>query len=491
MSLQQILVATSGTAKLFDSFSTSHLGIWSLQKERTDYTGYAVRAGLAADSGATTLDIGFLADGSFDMATYSAFGTGSERIVKWYDQSSNGFDLSRAWSATLCPTIRTSTYNNVPCIFFGAAGGSLGNAGFDDWSGLTDLNLFLARKLSAVYNGYAIANTAASRAIYQGSLNRNTWWGAIGSADNQFQNTINTAGNFLRCQFNGAGADDAAKGPLYLNTFAESRDTWDGTWPTTYPSGAGFYINGDNTGGNCQYSCEHFAVYYVGQALTAPQVTAINSSVNARFFTLTDSQLFCTGDSLTLNSANGGPSSSGAYANILKASLDIYTGTTWNLFDLTLDAEAAATAVRVLQINQGNANVLDQIDVHYPNHVVVAWAGTNDLATGSTAAAALTASVNLATASFNNRASVYYINMLPRQDLGAGNAAFEASRTTYNAGLVAALSGIATVVDIASISQLQDPTNTTYYVGDNVHLNDAGNALVAAAVAAAIEPNIV
>lgn len=461
-------------------------GIWSLRLSNPDYTGYAVRAGLAADSGATTLDIGFNADGSFDMDAYEGFGTGSERIVTWYDQSGNGYNLTRAWSATLCPIVRTSTYNNQPCIYF--ATGSIGNAGFNPWGGLADANVFVAKRQTQIYNAYTFANAAGSGYIYTGESNRRVYWGLISSVDSQYYNTANSAGTVWRCQFDGAGATNALKARLYLNGTEETRDTGNGSWGATFPSAAGFYLNGDSAGNNAQLLCEYWAVYYNGTDMSTDDVAATYDYLNYYFFALEDSQIFCCGDSLTLNSANGGPSDPDAYPNLLDVSLSATTGTAWLLRDVSLTAEAGAQTERVLQMMEANGATLDSIDTHYSNHVVVAWAGTNDLAAGDSAATALTGSLNITTPASERGATVYYLNMLPRKDLGGGNAAFEASRTTYNADLATTLGATATVVDVATL--LPDCEDLTYYLSDKVHLNDAGNAVVANAVAEAIEANL-
>lgn len=473
----------AGSAGLpFDNIAMTHAGLWDLQKVRTDYAGDAVRVGLAADSGATTLDIGFLADGSFDMAAYSAFGTGSERIITWYDQSGNGFDLSRAWSAANCPIIRTSTYNSKPCVYF-ASGNALINAGFTDWNGLADVNLFIARRLEGPGSG-VVAGGTNSNSYMLINTNRIVYWTITGS--NQYYNQARTAGALDRYQFQGSGMP---RTKFWENTIALTADVEASAPGATFPNQTGLAVNSipDGTQGS---SLECFAMYYLGQSLSDPNVTAINTALNDSYFTFTASQIACCGDSLTLNSANGGSAAPGAYPNVLDTSLSSLTGTTWNLFPLASSAEAGAATARVLQIIESPNNVFDQIDTHYPNHIVVAWAGTNDIGAGGTAAAALTGSLNITTPAYARGASVYYLNMLPRQDLGAGNAAFEASRLTYNAGLAAALGATATVVDVAGIAQLQDPNDTNYYISDKVHLNDAGNALVAAVVAAAIEADI-
>lgn len=466
----------------------THAGLWDLQKVRTDYTGYAVRAGLAADSGATTLDIGFLADGSFDMATYSAFGTGSERIVKWYDQSGNGLDLSHSWSATLCPIVRTSAYNGKPSVYFN--GGSLANAGFTDWNGSAHVNVIAAIKPGNTGAGYLWAGGGQGHGSYfivNGTSGQNLWQQWQSSCREFYNYATGYGGSLYSWLYDGTQGTAANRLKLNFNTVDMLVTSTVGTTPATFESETGFVLNGID--GGQALIADYFAVYYLGQATDAPTLTALESSLNTRYLSPSGAQLFCLGDSLTSNSANGGAADPDAYANLLTDNLDSGTAIEWSLYALNSTSEGGADTERVLELNSVGAGALVNIDTHYGNSVTVCWAGTNDLYDGDSAATALTGSVALAQACKDWGATVYYINMLPRLNT-LNDPVFEASRVTYNAGLAAAMNGIATVIDVASLPQLDDPTDTNYYLGDQVHLNDAGNAVVAAAVAAVIEANL-
>jgi len=89
-------------------------------------------------------------------------------------------------------------------------------------------------------------------------------------------------------------------------------------------------------------------------------------------------------------------------------------------------------------------------------------------------------------------AGIYVVTLtvLPRTDLSttARDNLHNAARLLINASLTANQDGVYghAIVDVAAIAQLQDSTNATYY-GDLVHLTDAGYALVAATVAAALQ----
>lgn len=74
------------------------LGAWGLRKLYSAYEGPAVRARRSSDN--AEMDIGFLADGSFDAATANTFkGAGTLAVVTLYDHSGNGRDFSQGTAA--------------------------------------------------------------------------------------------------------------------------------------------------------------------------------------------------------------------------------------------------------------------------------------------------------------------------------------------------------------------------------------------------------
>lgn len=488
MSLQQILVATGGAAaKLFDSFSTSHLGIWSLQKERTDYTGYAVRAGLAADSGATTLDIGFLADGSFDMTTYSAFGTGSERIVTWYDQSSNGFDLSRAWDASLCPIIRTSSYNSKPCVYF--ATGSLGNSGFTDWNGLADAHFITATNLpTAQYTGYVFVGGSGLRGLEVQPDRTTRWWERWSTVYNEFTNQIihSTSGHIYHAQYDGGAATNALKGRIWMDNIELSSPTIHSGFPSTLDNETGLWINALSNGtSGVRYESEYFTFYYLGLDISSGDRSRIYNALQRDYYTFTQSNIVTEGDSLTF-----GGTSPNKWPDLVAASLASTSGHTWNLTNISSPAETAA-----FMLGQQTATQLRLRDRYKRNDVLVFWAGTNDLAGAAGGSGDVTTLLTNVAAycqnAFNEGFSVYCCNVIARTGVEITNPTFEADRLSYNSQLAGYLTGIATLVDLSGIPALQNTLDTTYFLPDQTHLTDAGRVVVASAVAAAIEPNIV
>lgn len=74
-----------------DGMDMTHVGIWDLKLRRSDYAGPAVRVRRQSDN--AEIDIDFLPNGSVDMATYEAYGTGSEKVITVYDRDNRPEDL--------------------------------------------------------------------------------------------------------------------------------------------------------------------------------------------------------------------------------------------------------------------------------------------------------------------------------------------------------------------------------------------------------------
>lgn len=90
---------------LFDTYGSPSVG-FSMFKLKTSYTGYCMRVRRTSDN--TTLDVGFV-NNYLDTASLLSFvGASDGRVVKWYDQSGNGNDLTQTVNATDQPTIVSS-----------------------------------------------------------------------------------------------------------------------------------------------------------------------------------------------------------------------------------------------------------------------------------------------------------------------------------------------------------------------------------------------
>lgn len=118
----------------------------------------------------------------------------------------------------------------------------------------------------------------------------------------------------------------------------------------------------------------------------------------------------------------------------------------------------------------------------------VTWELCNDILLNNlTSTQAYNNYVTYATARRALGEKVIVLTGLKRAGVSGWSGANETARLAANALIVADGTNWDGVVDVASISQLQDPTNTTYFGSDQIHLTDAGYALVANNVAPAVE----
>jgi hypothetical protein len=106
-----------GYTPLFDTYTGSQIG-YSMFKLRTAYTGYCLRVRRTSDN--TTQEIGFV-DNYLNVADLLDFvGASNGRVVKWYDQTGSGNDLTQTVDATAQPQIVNSgsliTRNGIATI---------------------------------------------------------------------------------------------------------------------------------------------------------------------------------------------------------------------------------------------------------------------------------------------------------------------------------------------------------------------------------------
>jgi len=124
-----------------------------------------------------------------------------------------------------------------------------------------------------------------------------------------------------------------------------------------------------------------------------------------------------------------------------------------------------------------------------PRAVVAYWGGTNDISLGGYTAAqtyANTVAYGQGRQAAGFRVAV--LTMLPRT--GDTIAGFETARQSVNASIRANWATFAdALIDVGNdttIGQAGQDSNLTYYLGDGIHLNEAGYAIVAGLAATAI-----
>lgn len=474
------VVTASTEPLLFDAMSMTNVGIWDLTQRRAGYTGPAVKV----DIGGTLTDI--------DFADIEATAANDYKIDTIYDQSGNGFHFTQGTDG-LRPTLSISTYNNKPCFKFTGGGASrMRVANFTDWNGLADCQFINAWRQTTLSTGFPFIGGSGNRQAYwEGNVSNNVYWGEGGGGFNRFTKN-NTGGMINRFVFDGGGATDALKARFFCNR-SEVTAGITAAHAATFPNETHLDWNGTPLAGGASCSAEYFAFFYIGQDLAAGDVTAIEDQLESDYFTFADGIITCDGDSLIANSANGGSGSANSIPHLVETGLETFTGNTWASVNQGSPAEKLA-----VEIANGQTSQVSQTKDDWRIHKVLIWGGTNDLADASGASSAarvdpiLTAAADYCQELIDfgwTADDIFFPTAVTRTD-AISNADYETDRQYFNSNLATTLSGIGTVVDLTGITELADSTDTDYRVGDGVHLNDAGNALVANAVLAAIEATL-
>lgn len=213
--------------------------------------------------------------------------------------------------------------------------------------------------------------------------------------------------------------------------------------------------------------------------LTGPQATQIRSYLIAKHSIITRKLLICDGNSLTV-----GQGSTGGVNGWVTQIAPLLSGgaAAWNI--LNNGTSGQTTPQMDTQASPGGGIATTDVRLgFYAKTIVTGWEITNDILTNSVSAATGFANVQ---AFFNHRraasaaAKLVVMTCLPRTTITGAN---ETARQTINANIVANFATFAdAILDVASLPNLTDPTNVTYYA-DGTHLTDAGYAIIAAALA--------
>ena len=116
-------------------------------------------------------------------------------------------------------------------------------------------------------------------------------------------------------------------------------------------------------------------------------------------------------------------------------------------------------------------------------NVVICFAGTNDLASGTTAANTHTALSGYCSGRKAAGFEVYIVTILPRGTNAVLLAAISDCNDLIKANYATYANGI---IDLTAHTEFSDATDTTYFDADQIHLTTAGYALLASLVAAAV-----
>jgi hypothetical protein len=460
---------------LFDDLTAARLAIYSLRQEVSTYAG----AALQIDIGGTPTDITFEDVEAFSLSDYD--------IIQIYDQSGNGKHLTLLDGTDWV----LSQGDDGLAVMDGTAGGTMGNLSYTDLSSKADAHIFCAMAATNAITGLMFrARSASGDGYYAGSdvadVTGNVFSGMNGS--NNKYSYVNAPGTVYHVKYDGGGATDDLKWQVFINgTKIDSIST--AAQPATWSTITGIEFNGTALAPGTSISGQYRAMYAVALDLTSPEVTDITTSMGSMWNSGV-SELLGEGHSIMANSANGGTADPDAYLNVLATLLAAETDTTWRTTNWGAPAERLGVEIAASrEAHFGRWNYYWR-----PHDIKILDALTNDLTTESVATVQtrLDDYLTYVIGRGHDPDKIYVLNVIPRNDLGGGQAAFDAKLAALNAALPAQCAGYGVhLVDIAGADAW--PYDTTRYVDEGsifVHPNDAGNLIYAQTLFDAIQPNL-
>lgn len=292
----------------------------------------------------------------------------------------------------------------------------------------------------------------------------------LNSAQGLFAN-LNNVGYLIDVISNGASSSIQVSGnPLKTATFSNAA-----TYTAITLGAPGNQLSGYF--GNFQLA--EFIV--CDGTLTSGQATQIKAYLNSKHSIVTQNFLLCDGNSITYGTGSTG----GANGWPVQIAALLNNGASAGWYIVNNGVAGQTTPQMDTQASPGGG--VQTTDVRlgfYSKTIVTGWEVTNDLITNNVSAA--TGYSNLVTF-FNHRrsanasAKLVVATALPSTQITGTN---ETSRQTINTNIRTNWASFAdALVDVASISQLQNPSNLTYFNTDGLHPTDAGYAIIAQAFA--------
>lgn len=440
-----VVTGESGAPPIGDSLSGAE-AIYSFKKQRTAYSGSAVRVRRSTDD--AEQDIGFVA-GEFDASSFTSFiGAGSGFCTTWYDQSGNGADLVQGTTASQ-PLIQQDAdgYWNLRC-----------NNG--PWMQLA--SFMGTQSASTVHVVWQWPNNGTTRTASAGvdfdaglSFISPSWTtqqgpvSYISAIDNYYQVWGDTKPRHHTFTYSGGNC---------------AITCWDanlGTAATNAPSYSRLTI-GKNDFGTAKVNYYELAIWP-----SAVSTTTLWNNVKSEYktmFTFSDFWLVL-GDSLTET---------------------LFTGPGDNWAQKAFDNMTTPPADRMV-IAQGGKRIQDWIDDKadwewYLDNLTITgtknaviWCGTNDIFLDSIDG---TVCWTRAETLIGHLQANGYDNIIGMTQLPRSSSSIDAERAYFNTQMKAD-ADLADVVELDGNANLTDATNTTYFNGDQVHLKDAGALEVA------------
>lgn len=237
---------------------------------------------------------------------------------------------------------------------------------------------------------------------------------------------------------------------------------------------------GDTSSGGFAWPGSISEVLIWNTALTNEQYRMVYDYLAAKWGLNSKKFVLCAGNSLT-----SGTNSTGGPTQAVSVAGTNYPSALWKLlgandYDVRTDAFPGRTTDQLISAMPNFSDLL-WLPAASSKNICVVWEVTNTLATSASCGAAYDKIVAYCKARQARGYKVVVATCLPRLGSYGG---FAVDYLTIN-GLIRDnyLSFADGIADVASDSRLKDPTNLTYFAADQIHLTDAGYAIVAGIIA--------
>lgn len=177
---------------------------YSTRKLNSNYTGYC----MIVSGSAGTQSIGFDSNGNLDTGSIiSTYGTSSVRVMTWFDQSGNGFNVTQSNFANApfiqSASVITTITSGCPALYF-TASNMIGSAGADIAQPISYFGVDKVAATNVTYNVWAQGNNTGgspaganydARNLNNGTFRTGTAYGSYYSPNTT--NAKATAGTFV------------------------------------------------------------------------------------------------------------------------------------------------------------------------------------------------------------------------------------------------------------------------------------------------------
>lgn len=395
-----------------------------------------------------------------------------DSISTWMDTSGQNNNATQGTIGNQ-PLFRINVQNGLPGVEFISTGKSLSTPSF------------LNSSFNTAFSYYAVVKHTASGLTYVSSNGGAQWFHGSNGTESINTNGLSVASktlgenpaHLLSFRYDGSTEKISTNGPVQTNTFGFNGARTSGrSFSSTGNLGlAGALTIGQLSTGGSTWDGQILEMLIYQRALSDSEDTQVNTYLNNKYNFLSpfSKQVLFVGNSLTAGFNLSSPATQ-AYP----AQTDVLLGQSqWGYTNL------GVTGITTPQlINSAPGGVDAFFDYRCTKNIAALWEVTNDLSINQNESTAYSNYVTWCQGRQTAGFKVVSFTVLPRS-VASSYSGFEADRQAINTSIRTNWATFSDVLcDVGADSNIGVPgsqTNTTYYQGDQIHLNPTGAGVVA------------